>query len=51
MTVLNKNQNMTFCIIFIESNGSGVNLLKIGAKRRKTRNEIEETKEEALAKE
>ena len=38
-------------IFIIESNGSGVNLLKIGAKRRKTRAEIEELKEEERIKE
>ena len=38
-------------IFIIESSGSGVNLLKIGAKRRKTRAEIEELKEEERIKE
>ena len=38
-------------IFYIESNGSGVNLLKIGAMRRKTKHEIEEEKEEARIKE
>ena len=39
------------CIFIIESNGSGVNLLKIGSKRRKTQAEIEELKEEERVKE
>ena len=38
-------------LYFIESNGSGANLLKIGAKRRRTRQEILDEKEEARVKE
>lgn len=37
--------------IHIECNGSGVNLLKVGAKRRRTRQEIIDEKEESRIKE
>ena len=38
-------------IFIVESKGSGVDLLKIGAKRRKTKAEIDELKEEERIKE
>ena len=37
---------MLINILLIECNGSGVNLIKVGAKRRRTRGEILEEKEE-----
>ena len=37
--------------IYIENNGSAVGMLKIGSKRRKTKAEIEELKEEERLKE
>lgn len=42
---------MLMNVLLIECNGSGVNLLKVGAKRRRTRTEILEEKEEARLKE
>ena len=38
-------------LVFLATNGVGVNLLKIGAKRRRTKHEIQEEKDEELAKE